>query len=115
MAEVVEESLGEHVTHLDSHIKDTTDFLNKINDIQQPLEEKTLMFCMDVKGLYPNVPRKEARESVNMEECTNTEESIIMENNNNIEESINMEESTNMEEIAYMEKVKIWRKIIIWR
>jgi len=63
MAEIVEE-LREHVTSLPSYIRDTTDFLNKIKNIPKPLPEGTLIFCMDVKALYPSVPRADARAAV---------------------------------------------------
>jgi len=64
MAEIVEDELREHVTSLPSYIRDTTDFLNKIKNIPQPLPEGTLIFCLDVKALYPSVPRTEARAAV---------------------------------------------------
>jgi len=64
MAEIVEDELREHVTSLPSYIRDTTDFLNKIKDIPQPHPEGTLIFCLDVKALYPSVPRAEARAAV---------------------------------------------------
>lgn len=64
MAEIVEHELAEHVRTLPSYIQDTTDFLNKLSSITQPLPPNCIMFCMDVKALYPRVPRKEARESV---------------------------------------------------
>ena len=63
MAQIVENELTENVRSLPSYIKDTTDFLNKLSSIKQPLPENCLMFCMDVKALYPSVPRKEARQS----------------------------------------------------
>jgi hypothetical protein len=37
------------VRTLPSYIQDTTDFINKLNSI---------LFCMDVKGLYPSTPKK---------------------------------------------------------
>jgi hypothetical protein len=53
--------LAENVRNLNSYIKDTTDFLRKLSEIQQPLPKGAIMFCIDVKALYPSVPRKEAR------------------------------------------------------
>ena len=47
-----------------SFIKDTTDFIKKINDLSLPDTNELLLFCMDVKALYPSVPRKEAREAI---------------------------------------------------
>jgi len=37
------------------------DFLNKIQKVKQPLPKDTIIFCLDVKALYPSVPRDEAR------------------------------------------------------
>ena len=61
IAEFVENELSENVSNLASFIKDSTDFLNKINYIPQPLPYNTIMFCLDVKALYPSVPREEAK------------------------------------------------------
>jgi hypothetical protein len=49
MAEIVEHELAENVRSLLSFIQDTTDFLNKLSTINQPLPNNCLMFCMDVK------------------------------------------------------------------
>lgn len=61
MAEVVEDQLKENVQSLYGFVKDTTDFLNKLAQIETPLDRNTIMFCMDAKALYPSVPRAEAR------------------------------------------------------
>jgi hypothetical protein len=61
MAEIVEHELMENVCNLKSYIKDTTELLQKLNNIPQPLPGNNIMFCLDVKALYPSVPRKEAR------------------------------------------------------
>ena len=61
IAEFIENELSENVKNLASYIKDTTDFLNKIKMINQPLPPDTIMFCLDVKALYPSVPRDEAK------------------------------------------------------
>ena len=63
IAELVENELTEHVRSLPSFLQDTTDFLKKLNEINQPLPDNAIMFCLDVKSLYPSVPRKEAREA----------------------------------------------------
>jgi translation initiation factor 2B subunit (eIF-2B alpha/beta/delta family) len=60
MAKVVEQELSENVRNLNTYIKDTTDFLQKLNNISQSLPNETIMFCLDVKALYPSVPRIEA-------------------------------------------------------
>ena len=61
IAEFVENELSENVSNLPSFIKDSTDFLNKLNYIPQPLPYNTIMFSFDVKALYPSVPREEAK------------------------------------------------------
>ena len=63
MTEVVENELEENVKNFSTYIKDTTDFLRKLQNIQQPLTNDTIMFCLDVKALYPSVPRLEARDA----------------------------------------------------
>ncbi|XP_053394169.1 uncharacterized protein LOC128555550 [Mercenaria mercenaria] len=59
LAELAEHELNEFVTSSPSYIRDTTDFINKLKDIQTPLPEGTLLFCFDVCKLYPSVPKKE--------------------------------------------------------
>jgi hypothetical protein len=61
MAEIVEHELMENVCNLKSYIKDTTEFLQKLNQIPQPLPGNSIMFCLDAKALCPSVPRKETR------------------------------------------------------
>ena len=63
MAELAERHLDEHVESTDSYIRDTSDFLNKLQGVSQPVlvkeGHKPLLFCMDVAKLYPSVPRNE--------------------------------------------------------
>ncbi|KAH3823643.1 hypothetical protein DPMN_125454 [Dreissena polymorpha] len=47
-----------------TYVRDTTDFLNKIAQIQHPLPDVTIILCLDVKALYPSVPREEAHAAV---------------------------------------------------
>ena len=63
MAKYVEEKLENHVRQQNTHIKDTTDFIRKINELNLPPENSLIMFCMDVKVLYPSVPRKKSKNS----------------------------------------------------
>ncbi|MCG7879722.1 MAG: GIY-YIG nuclease family protein [Candidatus Thiodiazotropha endolucinida] len=63
VAELVEFELQEHVEGLPSYIKDTTHFLQKLKEVEQPLPAQTILFCFDVKALYPSVPRMEAKEA----------------------------------------------------
>lgn len=53
--------LSENVSNLPSFLKDSTDFLNKLNSIPQPLPYNTIMLCLDVKVLYPSVPLEGAK------------------------------------------------------
>ena len=63
IAKTAEAELRRGVETLPSYVKDTTHFLNRLGQITQPLPPGTLLFTMDVKGLYPNVPREEARQA----------------------------------------------------
>ena len=61
IAEVAEEQLRPHVESLESYVKDTNDFLLKLQSSPQPIVDQhgyvPLLFCMDVKKLSPSVPR----------------------------------------------------------
>ena len=63
LAGLAESQLTEHVESQDSYVRDTGDFLSKLQEIGQPVERngghRPLMFCMDVAKLYPSVPRRE--------------------------------------------------------
>ncbi|XP_070548135.1 uncharacterized protein [Ptychodera flava] len=60
LAEFAELELEENVTQLNSYIRDTPHFLRRVQEeVQQPLPEGAIIFCMDVRALYPSVPRKE--------------------------------------------------------
>ena len=63
MAELAERELEEGVQKQNTYIKDTTDFLKKLEDIIMPIPEGSQLFTMDVKSLYPSVPKKEALEA----------------------------------------------------
>ena len=59
IAEVAEKELNEFVIASSSYVRDTTDFLNKLNEVQEPLPENSIIFTMDVEKLYPSVPKIE--------------------------------------------------------
>jgi hypothetical protein len=61
MAKVVEKELSENVRNLNTYIKDTTYFLQKLNNISQPQPNETIMFCLEAKALYLSVSRIEAK------------------------------------------------------
>ena len=50
--------------NLPSYIKDTTDFLNKIEALPEELPENSILVTMDVRSLYTNVPNDEGIEAV---------------------------------------------------
>ena len=49
----------EWVESLETYIKDTTHFLHMLNNDLKTLPHEAILFTMDVKALYPSVPRKE--------------------------------------------------------
>ena len=49
---------------LKSYVKDTTDFINKINTLGE-LPEESYLVTMDVKALYTNIPNKEGIQALN--------------------------------------------------
>ena len=56
IAVVAEKELNDYVRSEPTYIRDTTDFVQKIANIQRPLPENTIPFCYAVKALYPSVP-----------------------------------------------------------
>ena len=67
IAEAAEEQLRLHVESQPSYVRDTTDFLRKLKDTSQPIlgdgNLSPVLFCMDVRKLYPSVPRAEGIEA----------------------------------------------------
>ena len=66
VAELAESELRSHVESQPSYVRDTSDFLNKISKVNlaEGIHGKNLLlFCMDVRKLYPSVPRKEGIEA----------------------------------------------------
>ena len=49
---------------LPSYIKDTTDFLNKLDTLPDQLPEESILVTMDVRALYTNVPNEEGIDAV---------------------------------------------------
>ena len=64
IAKYVEEQLHQHVINQGSYIKDTKDFIQKLAGVQLDPQKSYSLFCMDVKSLYPSVPREQAKEAV---------------------------------------------------
>jgi hypothetical protein len=50
---------GPFVENLPSHIKDTTDYLKKMENLTIP--ENTMLVTMDVTSLYTNIPHDDDR------------------------------------------------------
>ena len=63
IAEVVEKELEEWNENLPSYIKDSTHFLQKIEETKNSITPDTQLFTMDIKALYPSVPQKEGLEA----------------------------------------------------
>ena len=59
MAEVAEYELNDFVINSPTYIKDTTDFINKLREIDTNIPKNAILFCFDVEKLYPSVPRTE--------------------------------------------------------
>ena len=59
LAEVAEDELKEYALGCQSYIRDTTYFMNKLKEIDEPIPEGALLFCFDVCKLYPSIPKEE--------------------------------------------------------
>ena len=59
MAEIVEKELDEFVKAQPSYIQDTTHFLKKLEVMKPLLPRDFILFTMDIKALYPSVPKHE--------------------------------------------------------
>ena len=59
----VDHHIQENVKKLNSYVKDTTDFINKIES-QPPVPTQSFLVSMDVKSLYTNIPHQEGIEAV---------------------------------------------------
>ena len=64
ISEFVDYQLQPLVQSLNSYVKDTTDFLNKIKGISNDLPAKSILVTMDVKSLYTNIPNQEGIDAV---------------------------------------------------
>ena len=63
LAELAEYELNEYVITSQSYIRDTTDFIHTLKEIDEPLPEGAILFCFDVCKLYPSVPKQEGLEA----------------------------------------------------
>ena len=62
---LVDYHLQPYVKQLKSYVKDTTDFINKIEHLPPTVKESFLV-SMDVRSLYTNIPHKEGIEAVKL-------------------------------------------------
>ena len=62
---MADKQLEEYVINSPSYIRDTTDFLCKLEEIKQTIPDNAIIFCFDVnvEKLYPSIPRKEGIEA----------------------------------------------------
>lgn len=62
-AEVAEHELNDFVINSPTYIRDTTDFISKLKNIDFQIPNNAILFCFDVCKLYPSVPRLEGIEA----------------------------------------------------
>jgi hypothetical protein len=60
----VDEVLQPIVKTLNSHVKNTNHFIERLNDIPQPLSEDVILVSIDVQSLYTNIPHDQGMEAV---------------------------------------------------
>ena len=63
ISKYIDNQLQPHVKELKSYVKDSTDFMRKINSMEKILDNSILV-TMDVRSLYTNIPNKEGIEAV---------------------------------------------------
>ena len=59
LADAAEYELQEYVFGSPSYVRDTTDFVNKLKEIKEPIPEEAILFCFDICKLYPSIPKDE--------------------------------------------------------
>ena len=63
ISKYIANQLQPHVKELKSYVKDSTDFIRKINSMQK-IPDNSILVTMDVRSLYTNIPNKEGIEAV---------------------------------------------------
>ena len=56
ISEFVDHHLQPIVQETSSYVKDTNDFINKLNTCSSEIDDNTILVTMDVKSLYTNIP-----------------------------------------------------------
>ena len=59
ISEYVDHHLQPIVEETQSYVKDTNDFIKKLNSCRDDIDENTILVTMDVKSLYTNIPNDE--------------------------------------------------------
>ena len=59
ISEYVDYHLQPIVEETESYVKDTYDFLKKLNSCAADMDEDTILVTMDLKSLYANIPNDE--------------------------------------------------------
>ena len=62
ISKFVDHYLQPHAKSLPSYIKDTSDFINRINETKD-VNKDTILVTLDVKSLYTNIPNHEGIEA----------------------------------------------------
>ena len=74
----VDYHLQPHVKESSFYIKDSTDFIKKINNLGK-IPESSILVTMDVCSLYTNIPHKESIKAVETtSKCKNKPERVIV-------------------------------------
>ena len=63
ISKYIDNQLQSHVKELKSYVKDSTDFIRKINSMEK-IPDNGILVTMDVRSLYTNIPNKEGIEAV---------------------------------------------------
>ena len=63
ISKYIDNQLQPHVKELKSYVKDSTDFIRKINSMEK-IPDNSILVNMDVRSLYTNIPNKEGIEAV---------------------------------------------------
>ena len=63
ISKIVDHYLRQHAKSLPSYIKDTSNFVNRINE-KKDINKDTILVSLDVKSLYTNIPNPERIEAV---------------------------------------------------
>ena len=63
ISKYIDNQLQPHVKELKSYVKDSTDFIRKINSMEKN-PDNSILVTMDVRSLYTNIPNKEGIEAV---------------------------------------------------